>query len=137
MAGISSPLAFRLEARYQRVCAVCGRGGDPWHAHHVVSHQLLVRLGLPPDDTRNALRLCDRCHMDFEWGGPGKVAITVFHLTDQNICFVWETLGPTVSMIERKYHGSFGLDPRWQAHRMGECELCQLSPQPEPIPTRP
>ena len=130
---ISNALSFRAEARYQRVCAVCGSGGV-YHAHHVISEQLLQRLGLPVLDPRNALRLCDRCHMSFEWAGPGKIAINVFHLTDQNICYVYETLGPAVSMIERKYGGSFGLDPRWQKHRMGECELCQ-SHRPEPIPT--
>jgi len=66
--------------------------------------------------------------MQFEWGGPGKVRIPVRCLTDENICYVYETLGVTVVRIERKYE-SFETDPRWHKHRMGECELCQLAPR--------
>jgi hypothetical protein len=89
----------------------------------------LKRLKLPEWDTRNALRLCTDCHMAFEWAGPGKVAVPVAKLTDDNICYAWEVLGVTVVQIEKKY-GSFDHDPRWVKHRMGECELCQLTVRP-------
>jgi hypothetical protein len=123
---LSNPASFHAEARWQRVCAVDGTGGEPWAAHHVVPKQLLRRLKLPLYDPRNALRLCEHCHMQFEWGGPGKVLIAVRHLTDQNICYCWETLGDAVVRLERKYT-PFHQDPRWVMHRMGECGLCQLS----------
>lgn len=133
--SISNPQSFRAEARYQRVCAVCGAAGA-FHAHHVVPKTILRRLRLPLYDTRNALRLCTRCHMSYEWGGPGKIRLGVFRLTDDNLCYCWETLGPTIGMIERKYGGSFALDPRWLKHRMGECERCQLNASPQTEPTQ-
>lgn len=129
--AVSNPASFRAEARWQRVCAVCGRGAGPWHAHHVVAKHILRRLYLPLNDTRNALRLCERCHMNFEWGGVGKPKISARDLTDDNICYVWEVLGVTVVQIEDKYE-PFDLDPRWLRHRLGECSICQLN-----VPTSP
>lgn len=123
--SISNAASFRAEARWQRVCAICGAGGA-FQAHHVVPKHVLRRLGLPLYDPRNALRLCTQCHMLFEWGGPGKVPIPVLRLTDQNICYVWETLGVAVVRLERKY-GNFNHDPRWVRHQMEECPLCQLA----------
>lgn len=129
---MSNPGSFHEAARWQRVCAVCDRAkgrpdvrGRTWHAHHVVPKSILRRLGLPLWDTRNALRLCTDCHGAFEWAGPGKVLVTVKHLTDENICYAWEALGVTVVQIERRY-GDFDVDPRWLKHHMGECETCQL-----------
>jgi hypothetical protein len=130
--SLSNPASFYQAARWQRVCAVCGRAsgrpdarGRTWHAHHVVPKPILRRLHLPEYDTRGALRLCTDCHMAFEWAGPGKVHVMPKHMTDENICYVWEVLGVAVVQIERKY-GVFDADPRWHRHRMGECELCQL-----------
>jgi hypothetical protein len=122
---VSNPASFRAEARWQRVCAVCGAAGS-FHAHHVLPKHLLRRLKLPRYDTRGALRLCEHCHMQFEWGGPGKVEIAVRCLTDQNICYLYEVLGVTVVQLEGKY-SNFDVDPRWHKHRMGECLECQLS----------
>lgn len=126
MPTISSAASFWSEARWQRVCAVCGQGGG-FHAHHCLPKQHLRRLGLPLYDTRNALRLCDTCHMQFEWGGPGKVQLPLHCLTENNICYLYEVLGPAIVTLERKY-GSFEHEPRWHKHRMGECESCQLQP---------
>lgn len=132
LTAISDPNSFWQEARWQRVCAVCDRAngrpdarGRTWHAHHVIPRDILRRLGLPQYDTRGALRVCTDCHMSFEWAGPGKVPLTPRHMTDQNICYIWEVLGVAVVMLERKY-GEFDHEPRWVKHRMGECELCQL-----------
>lgn len=132
LVGISDPRSFNEEARYQCVCAVCGRAhgrpdfrGRTWHAHHVLPKQLLRRLGLPRYDTRGALRLCTDCHMSFEWGGVSRVEITVADLKDCNICYIYEVLGVTVVQLERTY-GDFEADPRWAKHVTGECELCQI-----------
>lgn len=128
---VSDPHSFMLEARYQALCAVCGRArgrpdarGRTWHAHHVAPQQLLARLKLPEYDTRNALRLCTDCHMAFEWAGPGKVAVPVTSWKDQNVCYVFEVLGVTAVQLERKY-GDLDADPRWVSHLEGKCELCQ------------
>jgi hypothetical protein len=123
--AVSNPASFRAEARWQRVCAVCGAGGR-YEGHHVVPKQLLRRLKLPLHDPRNALRLCPPCHDKFEPGGVYKLRIDAKCLTDANMCYLWETLGTTVVQLERKY-SSIETDPRWVKHRMGECEACQLS----------
>ena len=132
--AVSNPGSFRAEARWQRVCQVCGAGGH-FNAHHTIPKHILRRLGLPLYDTRGALRLCDHCHMQFEWGGPGKQEIPVRCLPDQAICYVWEVLGPTAVMLERKY-SPFDFDPRWLKHHLGECPLCQLNHQPTSVATR-
>lgn len=121
---LSNPASFHAEARYQRVCAVCGSAG-PFHAHHVVARPLLRRLRLPQYDPRNALRLCHPgCHFAFEWAGPGKIAVPVTCWTDQNVCYVFEALGVTAVQLEKKY-GPLDVDERWVKHLNGECELCR------------
>ncbi len=131
LATISDPSSFHEEARYQRVCAICGRaGGRPdfrgrtWHAHHVLPRRLLRRLKLPEWDTRNALRLCTDCHMSSEWAGASAVKIAVADLKDDNICYAFEVLGATVVQLERTY-GDFEADERWARHLTEGCELCQ------------
>lgn len=124
---ISNPESFHLEARYQRVCAVCGKGGR-FHAHHVVDKQWLRVNRLPLYDTRNALRLCDhgkRCHMNFEEGGVAKVQVLVRHLKDQNLCYLWQVMGHGGTVWLDRYYGGDGGDDRWWRHTRGECELCQ------------
>lgn len=120
---ISNPTSFWEEARWQQVCAVCETGGD-FQAHHVVPKPILKRLREPLYDTRGALRLCEHCHMQFEWAGPGKVLVTPLHWTIENHCYVWEVLGVTAIQLERKY-GPLSVDPRWEMHLEGTCELCQ------------
>lgn len=129
---INNPASFRAAARWQQVCAVCGSGG-PFHAHHVVPEQRLRHLKEPLHDPRNALRLCtNNCHMQFEWAGPGKVCVEWRHFTDENICYIWETLGVTAVQLERKYGAAEG-EPRWEKHLRGECELCQRAPSPTTV----
>src|ERR1700757_1303065 len=105
------------------ICAVCGKGGA-FHAHHVVDKGWLKARGMPENDTRNALRLCVRCHMQHEWAGPGKVDIPLAKLQDQNICYAFEAMGDGAAVyLERHYTG---LDDRLRRHLDHECELCQL-----------
>lgn len=121
---ISDPHSFWLEARYQRICAHCGSTW-PWHAHHVISKNWLKRNHLPEYDTRAALRLCDRCHMQFEWAGPGKIQLVITDLTQSNLCYVWEIMGPAgQDFLDREYAGHD--DERWTCHIREECEECQL-----------
>lgn len=124
---ISNPASFRDEARFQRVCAVCGSPGD-YEAHHVVSKQELGKRGLVHllYDPRNALRLCKggkRCHMNREHGGVNKVTIKTEELTDDNICFIWQTLGVAgQNYLERHYTG---VDRRYTLHEAERCPKCQ------------
>jgi hypothetical protein len=120
--AISDSRSFYLEARSQVVCANCQTGAR-FHAHHVLDKQTLRKRGEPLYDTRNALRLCTRCHMQFEWAGPGKVAIPVAKLLDINICYLWEVLGvASQNYLTRRYGG---LDLRYLLHPLGGCKLCQ------------
>lgn len=125
MSPISSPGAFREEARYQRCCQIksCGSTGA-WQPHHVLDKQWLKREKLPQNDPRNAMRLCTRCHMQHEWAGPGKVDIALTDLPEDAICYVFETMGdgPASVYLMRHYTGS---DPRVDAHINGECVPCR------------
>lgn len=120
--AISNPQSFWLEARLQVVCAVCKTGGR-YHSHHVIAKNFLRRNRLPLWDTRNALRLCERCHMQFEWAGPGKVEILARHLTAENMCYIWAVMGAYGSdFLNREYGGS---DPRFALHLENGCR-CQF-----------
>lgn len=120
----NDPHAFWQEARYQRLCAVCGHGGS-FHAHHVYPRDKLKRMGAPEWDTRNALRLCELCHMQFEWAGAGKVEIVTSQLKQQNLCYLWELLNVGAYVfLDREYGGSD--DPRFTCHASGLCLDCQL-----------
>jgi hypothetical protein len=122
---ISNPASFRDEARWQRVCAVCEQPGA-FHAHHVIPKQQLRNLRRPQYDTRGALRLCSpgtvgNCHMQHE-GGPTKL-VTTKHLTQTNICYVFEVWGPAAEgWLERYYSGA---DDRLNLHHDEECPHCQ------------
>lgn len=124
--AISNPHSFHLEARHQRVCArrECQRGGK-FHAHHVVPRSWLRKNRLPQFDTRGALRLCDECHMQFEWAGPGKLQVVTAELTQDNLCYVWEVMRLSgIDFLKREY-GSAD-DPRFACHIDGLCLACQL-----------
>jgi hypothetical protein len=128
MTGISNSESFWLQARSQRVCAVCGHGGH-FQAHHVVPKQWLRVNGFPEEarcDTRNALRLCERCHMQYTWGGPGKVQIQARHLVTANFCYVWALMAEDRGglFLQERYGGAG--DRRWLAHHDGECPECQV-----------
>lgn len=97
---VANPESFRLEARFQVVCAYCGKS-RPFHAHHVVDKAELEKRGIRGNaqyDTRNALRLCEdltrgiegRCHYQFE---NRRIQITSTMLKDQNIEYAFEVLG--------------------------------------------
>lgn len=127
MATISNPLSFREEARFQRVCAVCGSAGA-FHAHHIVSKQRLRKEGLVHRlyDPRNALRLCEgldtnHCHMEHE---KGNLVIPTEKLPAEVMCFIWETLGVAgQNLLERDYTG---IDRRYTRHTDGTCLICQV-----------
>lgn len=102
MCPISNPQSFKNEARWQRVCATCNKGGA-FHAHHVVDKAILRNRcglrGIQLYDTRNALRLCQglgdpdrRCHFRHENRVEGYVVKTK-NLTDANIEYAFEMLG--------------------------------------------
>ena len=116
--AIANPASFRAEARYQRVCAKCGKAGG-FHAHHVVDKAILRdRCKLSGDDlydTRNALRLCEgldgnRCHLQFE---NRRIAITTRMLTDDNIEYAFEVLGAyAYDYLRQEYRDHPTPDPR-------------------------
>lgn len=122
-APVSDPRSFWLEARHQRVCAHCGHPGG-FHAHHVISKNWLRRNHHEDYDTRGALRLCEMCHMQFEWAGPGKIQLVAADLKQQNLCYVWEVMGDAGSdFLDREYAGHD--DDRWTRHGEGICPECQ------------
>lgn len=97
--------AFRAAARAQRVCALTGQGGA-FHAHHAVSERHVRLAGGDPFDPRNALRLKVGVH--FNHHGIYKLPIGV--LTDENIAFAYELLGPAAYDYLTRYYT--GRDPR-------------------------
>lgn len=109
---INNSASFRNEARWQAVCAVCGKPGA-WQAHHVLYEQELDRRGVKPWDTRNALRICTEgrtnCHSRHHW----KVrAIKTVELLDCNVLYVFEILGPYAADWLRRYYDDTTPDPR-------------------------
>lgn len=118
---ISNPQSFREEAQFQRLCAACDSAGD-FDAHHVVARSRLKRMGLTHKlyDPRNALRLCDRCHERYT---NRVLVIETRQLTDDNICFLWETLNVAgQNYLERHYTG---VERRYTVHEEGHCSRCQ------------
>lgn len=114
---VANPASFREEARWQTVCAYCGKTG-PFQAHHVVDKaKLRDHCGLSGNalyDTRNALRLCEgldtaRCHFQFE---NRRIAITTKMLTDDNIAYAFEKLGPYAADYLRAEYDDTDRDPR-------------------------
>jgi hypothetical protein len=124
---VANAPSFRAEARYQRVCACCGKSGG-YHSHHVVDKRTLMDQygvrGKNLYDTRNALRLCegldtDRCHMNFENRRvnpeTGRVIVTTKMLTDDNIEYAFEVMGLyAVDYLRREYDDETDPDPRIQ-----------------------
>jgi len=123
---VANPSSFKLEARFQRVCANCG-GVGPFHAHHVVDKQTLRRQGLEKNqlyDTRNALRLCEglttkRCHFQHEnlklrdpWGKVTTGKLRTTKLLDDNIEYAFEVLGAYAVDFLRQEYDDIEHDPR-------------------------
>ena len=121
----NNPRSFYLEGQYQRVCAVCGSAGR-FEVHHCLSKQRIKRVSVVAHrslllyDRRNALRLCEGCHGRYT---NRVMKINTKLLKDQNICFIYEVLGPAGrNLLEREYTGA---DRRWNQHQEGHCHLCQ------------
>lgn len=106
---VSNPESFRLEARFQRACAVCGATGE-FDPHHVVERQELRRRGLLEWDTRNALRLCKilgaaggNCHSAHTTGAR---RVRLDQLLDENVDYAFEALGAFAYFyLRRRYVG--------------------------------
>ena len=111
---ISNAASFRDEARYQGLCAVCGKPG-PWDPHHVVAKQWLKKRGLPQWDTRNALRLCkimggrNNCHARHE---NAVRRVKTRELTPASIQYAFELMGPHGADYLRTYYDDGDPDPR-------------------------
>lgn len=116
---VANPTSFRAEARFQRVCAYCGKGG-PFHAHHVVDRSELEKRGVKGNaryDTRNALRLCNdlrrgiegRCHLQFE---NRRIEIKASMLKDCNIEYAFEVLDAYAYDYLRQEYANVDDDPR-------------------------
>lgn len=120
MAPVDNARSFHEEARYQGMCANCGKIGGDWEAHHVVEKQELKNQHAPLNDTRNALRLCigpASCH-----GGQHTIKrVMLTALTDDNYEFAFEVLGTfAYDYLRRRYSGD---DPRldaWMRDTMGK-----------------
>jgi hypothetical protein len=119
MTAISNPKSFRNEARWQRVCAVCQKGGD-FHAHHVVDKAILKNRcglrGIQLYDTRNALRLCQalgdpdrRCHFQHE---NRRRVVKTTELTQENLEYAFLMLGEYASDYLRDEYDDSERDER-------------------------
>lgn len=110
---IANPRSFWEEARYQLVCAICGKPGD-FHAHHIVDKQVLKNdYGITGDalyDTRNALRLHRHCHFQFH---NGRVEIPLSKLKDEMIEYAQQIMGQRAYDYLKRYYS--GRDERVEA----------------------
>lgn len=109
--AVSNRQSFVNEARWQRVCAVCGSTGS-FQAHHVVYEQHLRSDRLPKYTTLNALRICatgaGTCHGDHH---SGKRRIKVSELTEANLLYAFAIYGAyAADYLRRYYHDD--ADPR-------------------------
>lgn len=107
--------AFRLAAEEQRYCAMChrrvgeNRDGYPikFEAHHVIERRYLKANDLPLYDTRNALLLCEWCHL----GQTNRLRpLWLLVLTDANIDYAFYLLGDFAEQYLRDHYK--GDDPR-------------------------
>lgn len=133
--ALSNWQSFRAEARFQRVCAVCGAAGD-FQAHHVVYEQVLSTKGFrKPDryDTRNALRLCNRLGPDCHNAHHNRVVtIKTTLLKDANVAYAFIVLGPFAADWLRRYYDDSEPDPR-----ISELESRYDHPALHPVRGRP
>lgn len=107
---------FRQAAGAQRCCQMCGKGGSDWHPHHVVYAQHLKLHGHPIYDTRNAMRLCIRCHQRHH---NRSAVIPLTKLLDCHYQYAFEKLGLAARYyLEQRYDGEDERLARFEA----ECE---------------
>lgn len=75
------------------------------HSHHVTYEKELDARGLPLYDRRNFMALCNDCHYNHHHGQPENKLPLVL-LTDDNIAYAYEVLGPAAyDYLRRKYSG--------------------------------
>lgn len=90
--------------RYGR-CQNCQLIDDrPLHGHHVVARQALARAELPEFDPRDRMDLCERCHMNHEFGQVNR-KIKVERVPVLALQFALEVFGEggAAAYIERHY----------------------------------
>lgn len=114
LVGVCGRESFRAEARWQRVCAVCGTAGG-FHPHHVVTEgELRRRCGLRGRElynTLNALRVCVRCHERHH--SPGRMRlIKTIELKTANVVYAFQMLGLRAVSYLRRYYDDRESDPR-------------------------
>lgn len=97
---------FAMAARYQRLCARCGKNGL-YEAHHVIEAQYLRINGHPAYDPRNALRLCPACHHRHTVRAD---PLPLTCLTDENFHYAFDLLGEKAEGYLRTHYA--GEDPR-------------------------
>ena len=98
---------FREAAAEQLCCQMCGKTGSGWQPHHVVYEQHLKNVGAPVYDTRNAMRLCLKCHAAHH---GRSVVIPLQVLTITHIEYAFAKLGPAAyDYLHQRYAGD---DPR-------------------------
>lgn len=109
-------LRFRKAAEEQRVCQhpACTTPTARWSAHHVVYRQELARRRLPEWDPRDALRLCENCHVPKQHQRTAPVPTTA--LLDNNIAFAFEVLGLFAADYLRRFYDDSTPDPRIAEH---------------------
>lgn len=113
---IANAKAFKIAANEQRCCAKCGKpigakddSGEPikFDAHHVIEKRYLKANHLALFDTRNALLLCEWCHL----GQTNRLRpLPLAVLTDANIEYAFYLLKSYAdSYLRSLYEGD---DPR-------------------------
>lgn len=112
---IANAKAFKIAAHEQRCCAKCGKrvgsneNGAPikFDAHHVIEKRYLKANCLPLFDTRNALLLCEWCHL----GQTNRLRpLELRVLTDANIDYAFYLLKSYADDYLRSLY--IGDDPR-------------------------
>lgn len=76
------------------------------HSHHVVYEQELDNRGLPKFDRRNLMALCVDCHLGHH-NGPPENQIPVSLLSDGNLEYAFEMLGPYAYDYVLKHYSGF------------------------------
>lgn len=107
--------SFWMEAKYQGMCAGCGRIKVAWEAHHVLFLQECRRAGAPEWSPDNALRGCvdnDACHHAQHSGAPGAQRIAISKLRNENLAFILRWLGAGAGYNYLTRHYADDGDPR-------------------------
>lgn len=100
----ANAIMFWEAAREQGRCAICGRRGRNWQAHHVIERQYLRSHFLAQFDQRNSLRVCEEpCHGQHTRGFK-RMPLTA--LTDENLEYAFHILGDYAPYyLRQRYDG--------------------------------